>query len=72
VGVDDAAWAEAAQAGGHVHSVDDQAGTVMIGHGAADDLAGREIQSGRQVEPALGGGDVGDVADHAQVSVRVR
>jgi hypothetical protein len=55
VGVDDAAWAEAAKVGGRVQSVDDQVGTVVIGHGVADDLAGREIQPGRQVLPALGG-----------------
>lgn len=35
----------------------------MIGHGVADDLAGDQVRPAGEVEPALGGGQVGDVAD---------
>ncbi|WP_329529406.1 hypothetical protein [Streptomyces sp. NBC_01462] len=41
---------------GHVEGSDDEFGAVVVGHGSADDLAGG------QVEPALNGGQVGDVA----------
>lgn len=48
---------------GHVQGVHDEFGAVVIGHGIADDLAGGQVQPAGEVEPALRGGQIGDVAD---------
>jgi hypothetical protein len=48
---------------GHVESVDDELGAVVVGHRVADDFAGGQVQPAGEGEPALGGGQVGDVAD---------
>jgi hypothetical protein len=47
--------------GGHDQSAKGQLGAHMIAHGPADHLPGRQIQHGRQVEPALTGWNVRDV-----------
>jgi len=44
-----------------------QFGAQVIGHGVAGDPAGGDVDDGGQVEPALAGGDVGDVAALAGV-----
>ena len=63
VAVDHTAGFQASQRGGHVEGVDDEFGAVVVGHRAANDLAGGQVQPDREVEPALGGGEVGDVPD---------
>ena len=50
-------------AGGHRDRVADQAGPHVIGHRPADDLTGAAVDHRRQIQPALPGTDVGDVAD---------
>ena len=50
--------------------VGDQVGAQVVGGGPADDPAGGEVDDGGQVEPALPGGDVGDVAAPAGVERR--
>lgn len=47
----------------HVEGVGDEFGAVVVGHGVADDLAGGQVEPAGEVEPALGGGQAGDVAD---------
>jgi hypothetical protein len=47
---------------GHVESVD-EFGAAVVGHGVADDLVGGQVQSAGEVEPALCGGQIGNVAD---------
>ncbi len=39
----------------------------MVGHGIADDLAGGQVRPAGEVEPALDGGQVGDVAEQIDV-----
>jgi len=47
----------------HLEGVEDQAGAHVAGELPADDHPGREINHRGQVEPALAGLEVGDVAD---------
>ncbi|MDQ0774214.1 hypothetical protein QF026_002680 [Streptomyces aurantiacus] len=42
--------------------VDDELGAVVAGHRVADDLAGGQVQSTGEVEPAFAGGQGGEVA----------
>jgi hypothetical protein len=63
VAVDHTAGFRTAQCGGHVEGVDDEFSAMVVGHRVADDLAGGQVHPGREVEPALGGWDVGDVPD---------
>src|SRR4029079_17945088 len=58
-----AAGNEDVVAGRHRHRVGDQAGPHVVGHGVADDFPVEAVDDGGQVEPALPGRDVGDVAD---------
>ena len=48
---------------GHLQCVDDEAGAHVRGELPADDHAGGQVDHGGQVEPALAGSEVGDVAD---------
>jgi hypothetical protein len=61
--VDHAAGLRVPSAVGHVEGIHDEFRAVVIGHGITDDLAGGQVQPAGEVEPALGGGQVGDVAD---------
>ena len=63
IAVDHALGLQSAAAVGHVESVDDEFGAVVVGHGIADDLAGGQVQPAGEVEPALGGRQVSDVAN---------
>ncbi len=58
-----AAGPEVAAAGSHLQRVDDEGGAVVVGHRVADFLAGGQVQPAGEVEPALTGGQGGDVAD---------
>jgi hypothetical protein len=54
--VNGAAGFESAPAAGHVESVDDEIGAVVVGHGVADDLAvARSCQQARQSQPSAVG-----------------
>jgi hypothetical protein len=46
-----------------VEGVDDEFGAVVVGHRVADEFARGQVQPGGEVEPVLGGGEVGDVPD---------
>ena len=65
VGVKDRLTVDVATVDGHGQGIHDQAGAHVVGELPADDHAGREIEHGRQVEPALAGLEVGDVTDEA-------
>ena len=66
VGVgDDAGDGAAAGGDGHAEGVEDELGAHVVGHRVAEQPAGAEIEHRRQVQPALTGGDVGDVLHHA-------
>src|SRR5437879_10431970 len=47
---------------GHAQGVADELGPHVVGHGPAHHPAGGQVDHGGQVEPALPGPDVGDVA----------
>jgi hypothetical protein len=46
---------------GQIDCVADQFGTRVLGHGVADDLTVEQADRGGQVQPALRGGQLGDV-----------
>ena len=47
--------------GGHVQRVGDQAGSGVFSHEFADEAPRPHVGQGAEVQPALGGGDEGDV-----------
>src|SRR5664280_2575355 len=47
----------------HLQRVDDQVGSHVLGHRVADAGLGVAVDNGGQKQPALPGGDVGDVPD---------
>lgn len=49
-----------------------QLGSHMVAHRPTDDLAGRQVEDGREIQPALPGGDVGDVREPDPVRRRCR
>src|SRR4051794_4363928 len=55
---------------GHHHCGQRQLGAHMVAHGPADDLAGRQVEDGRQVQPSLTGRDVGNVGQPDAVRCR--
>src|SRR6476661_9787215 len=55
---------------GHRQGVGDQLDPHMVGHRIPDDLFGEAVQHGRQVQPALPGTDIGDVADELSAGRR--
>ena len=55
-------WRSAMQ-GRHGEGCQDKCGIDCRAHGPANDSAAVEIQDTGEIEPALGGGDVGDVSD---------
>jgi hypothetical protein len=55
-------WCWPAQVDGHLQGICDEIGPHVIGHGEADDTTALEIDHRRQVQPALPGAHVGDVA----------
>jgi hypothetical protein len=67
VGVEDDAGRGVAGGQGIGEGVGGQFGAQVIGHGVAGDPAGGNVDDGGQVEPALAGGDVDDVATPAGV-----
>lgn len=56
VGMHEASGFHIAAAGGHLQCVDDEFGSVVVGHRVSDHLTGRKIEDGRQVPPAGKGG----------------
>jgi len=46
---------------GHHHGGQRQLGAHMVAHGPADDLAGRQVEDGSQIQPSLTSRDVSDV-----------
>jgi hypothetical protein len=63
VGMKDTSVGEFAVVGGHGDRVDHQAGLHMIGQRPADDSLAVTVNDGRQIQPSLPGGNVGDIAD---------
>jgi hypothetical protein len=55
---------------GHVHGIQDQLGSQVVGHRPADDPAAPDIQDDRQIEKPRRGRDVGDVGDPQLVRAR--
>ena len=53
----------AAPPAGHLQGIDDQFGAQVVGDGPADHAATEHVQHGRQIDPALVGGVLGDVSD---------
>ena len=70
VGVEDHPGCGRAGGDGVGQGVGDQVGAQVVGQGPADDPAGGEVDDGGQVQPALPGRDVGDVAAPAGVDRR--
>ena len=58
----DAGGAPTAGACGHVQRINDELGAHGGGHGVAQQAPRPEVQDDREMHPALGGGDEGDVA----------
>lgn len=58
--------------GGHHQSRRRQFGPHVLAYGPADDLASGEIEDGGQVEPALAGGQIGDIGEPDRVGHRSR
>jgi hypothetical protein len=56
----------------HLQRVDDQFGAQVVGHCPTDDAAAEAVDDDRQIEPALGGGVLGDVGDVEPVRPRRR
>jgi hypothetical protein len=63
IGMEREALGRAASFDGHGKGVADQRGSHVVGHAEAHDSPAGQIDAGRQIQPALVGADVGDVAD---------
>jgi hypothetical protein len=63
--VEDRIRGDKAGVNAHLQSVDDEAGAHVVGELPADDHSGGQVDHGGQVEPALCGFEVGDVADES-------
>ena len=72
IGMHNAIRIEPAVAHGHVHRVGDQFGAHVVSHRVADHLARGTVDQRRQIQPALPGPDIGDVADNLGARPRRR
>jgi hypothetical protein len=70
VGVVDQGVGRSAPRQGHLQGPQRQLGAQVIGHRPAHHAAREAVQHRRQVEPALPGADVGDIADPELVWMR--
>lgn len=61
VGVGQETFSGSASAQCHVEGVDDQAAGHGFIHGPADDLSAEQILDDGEIQPSVGGGDVGDI-----------
>src|SRR5829696_10489013 len=61
--MEDALGCQVVVSGGHLQCIHDEAGAHMLGHRVADDLPVEAVDDGGQIQPALPGVNVGDVAD---------
>jgi len=70
VGVEDRAGADQAAAVSQLDGVADEFGAHVRRHGVPDDFPVEQVDRGGQIQPALGGGQVGDVTDRPQARRR--
>ena len=70
IGVEDRAGADQAAAVSQLDGVGHEVGAHVGGHGVSDDFPVEQVDRGGQIEPALGGGQVGDVTDQPQAERR--
>jgi hypothetical protein len=70
IGVMDQSWHWSPCSQRHLESIGGQLGPEMVSHGPADNLAAVRVEDDRQVQPALPGADVGDIAEPLLVGSR--
>src|SRR6266540_3019545 len=69
VGVEYRVLGQGIIAGGHLKGLDHQVGSHVVGQRVADAGLGVAVQHGGQIQPALPGGDVGDVPDQLRAGL---